>query len=316
MPDSRNRPPHPGHVLAQQAARLQPDNYPLQELHLLRYSDLDGGRIGRIGMAHIFESLRTSVFVRLQRGSSPGQPRWQSLLRNVTLEFLAPGDDQSPLQICGAVSALGRSSQRTAFAAFQNGLCLALGEATNVAIGADRRPMPIPAEARQRLQDELIALPDAAPSTTDPPALASLAGYAFSCELPTRFADTDAVGHLNNVAISRYHDNALMAFQRACLGRHSRPGERGHWRLTRHLVAMSAENFHHLPMAMGLGVSQIGSHHFSLHQALFQNGRCSGTAQCEIGCEDEHGELTPLPPDLQRLLRGWQAGPQQALIGA
>ena len=310
MPNATDPPPTLGHVLALQPARLRLDSYPLREEHALRYSDLDGGRVGRIGMAHIFESLRTSVFQRVLQGMAPGQPRWQSLLRNVTLEFLAPGDDRTALQVAGAVSAVGRSSQRTAFAAFQHGQCLALGEATNVTIGADKRPAPIPPAARQCLLDELLPLPGEALSAADPPALASLADYAFGCELPTRFADTDAVGHLNNVAISRYHDNALMAFQRACEGRHSRPGERGHWRVTRHVVAMSAENFHHLPIAMGLTVTQVGEHHFSLLQALFQNGRCSGTAQCEIACEDADGGFIPLPAELRQRLRRWQSDPE------
>lgn len=307
MPNATDSLPHHGHLLALQPARLRPDSYPLREEHALRYSDLDGGCVGRIGMAHIFESLRTTVFQRVQQGIAPGQPRWHSLLRNVTLEFLAPGDDQAALQVGGAVSAVGRSSQRTAFAAFQHGQCLALGEATNVTIGADKRPAPIPPAARERLLAELLVLPGDAPSAADPAALASLADYAFRCELPTRFADTDAVGHLNNVAISRYHDNALMAFQRAVEGRHSRHGEHGHWRLTRHLVAMSAENFHHLPMAMGLTVTQVGDHHFSLLQALFQNGQCSGTAQCEVACEDADGALMPLPAQLCDKLRRWRS---------
>ncbi len=311
MPESTDPSPQHGHVLALQPARLRLDSYPLREEHALRYSDLDGGRVGRIGLAHIFESLRSSVFERVIQDIPTGQPPWQALLRNVTLEFLAPGDDRAAVQVGGAVSAVGRSSQRTAFAAFQHGQCLALGEATNVTIGVDKRPAPIPPAARERLMDELLVLPGDAPSAADPPALASLADYAFRVELPTRFADTDAVGHLNNVAISRYHDNALMAFQRAVEGRHSGPGEHGHWRLTRHVVAMSAENFHHLPMAMGLNVIQVGEHHFSLLQALFQNGQCSGTAQCEVACEDADGALIALPAELRQRLQRWQSDPDR-----
>ena len=293
--------------------RLTPASYSLHSDYALRFSDLVDGQLSRVAVAHVFESLRSEVVdalpgLRRRHSDAPG-PRWHSLLRGVTLEFLAPVWGDAPITLAGVISAVGRSSHRSAMAVFQQGRCVALGEATNVTIDASRRPAAIPADVRDRLTTALLPQAGAALPATDPPALASVGDYPFSLVLPTRFSDTDAVGHLNNVSVSRFHDNALMAFQHACEGRFTRWGEAGHWRVTRQVVAMSAENFYPHPLQLGLRVAAMTEGSFTLHQAMFQKGRCTGTAQADVVLVDAQGQAMALTPALVAQLQRWGGAP-------
>ena len=309
-------PPHPpalGQHLAQDAARLAPANYPHRYPCALRYSDLDGSVVSRVAVAHIFEELRTCLGRDVMGGQRQQfehtHGRWHSLLRSVELEFLVEVDHNQPLDMCGGIAAVGRTSHRMAMALFQNGRCMALGESTNVTIattGNTRRPEPIPKPLREVMATALLRNVVVAVSQPDPAALQAWEDYPFTHELPTRFADTDAVGHLNNVAVLRYHDNAFMAFQHRMLGRFSRPGDDGHWRVTRHVVAMPAENFHRQSMFMGLAVHAIQDHHFTLQQALYQQGKNTGTALMQVACVDAAGQAMPLPAALREALAPWR----------
>lgn len=293
--------------------RLTPASYSLHSDYALRFSDLVDGQLSRVAVAHVFESLRSEVVdalpgLRRRHTDAPG-PRWHSLLRGVTLEFLAPVWGDAPISLASAISAVGRSSHRSAMAVFQQGRCVALGEATNVTIDADRRPAALPPAVRESLLTALLPQTQPALPATDPPALASVDDYPFSLVLPTRFSDTDAVGHLNNVAVSRFHDNALMAFQHACEGRFTRWGEAGHWQVKRQVVAMSAENFYPQPLHLGLRVAAISATGFTLHQALFQKGRCTGTAQADVELVDAQGQARALTPALVAQLQRWGGAP-------
>ena len=287
--------------------RLTPASYSLHSDYALRFSDLVDGQLSRVAVAHVFESLRSEVVDGLlgpaRRQGDPAEQRWHSLLRGVTLEFLAPVWANAPIALTGAISTVGRSSHRAAMAVFQHQRCVALGEATNVTIDASRRPAAIPTDVRDRLTTALLPQAGAALPATDPPALASVGDYPFSIVLPTRFSDTDAVGHLNNVSVSRFHDNALMAFQHACEGRFTRWGEAGHWRVTRQVVAMSAENFYPHSLQLGLRVAAMTESGFTLHQAVFQKGRCTGTAQADVVLVGAQGEAMALATALSQRLQ-------------
>ena len=293
--------------------RLTPASYSLHSDYALRFSDLVDGQLSRVAVAHVFESLRSEVVDGLlgpaRRQGDPAEQRWHSLLRGVTLEFLAPVWGDVPITLAGVISAVGRSSHRSAMAVFQQGRCVALGEATNVTIDASRRPAAIPADVRDRLLTALLPQAQAALPATDPPALASVDAYPFSLVLPTRFSDTDAVGHLNNVSVLRCHDNALMAFQQVCQGRFTRWGEAGHWQVTRQVVAMSAENFYPYPLHLGLRVAAMTEGGFTLHQAMFQKGRCTGTAQADVVLVDAQGQAMALTPALVAQLQRWGGAP-------
>ncbi len=308
-------PPHPpalGQHLAQDAARLQPANYPLHYPCALRYSDLDGSVVSRVAVAHIFEELRTGlgrdVLGQARKEYEQTHGRWQSLMRSVEFEFLAEADANQAIKVCGGMAAVGRTSHRMAMAMFQDGRCVALGESTNVTIvtvGNSRRPAPVPEPMRRAMTTAMLRDVTVAAARPDPAALPAWEVYPFTYELPTRFADTDAVGHINNVAVSRYHDNAFMAFQHGVLGRYSRPGDDGHWRVARHVVAMPAENFHRQPMFMGLAVCGIHAHHFTLQQALYQQGKNTGTALMQVACVGAAGQPQPLPAALREALAPW-----------
>jgi acyl-CoA thioester hydrolase len=112
--------------------------------------------------------------------------------------------------------------------------------------------------------------------------------YPFRHELYTRFSDTDAVGHLNNVALLRYYDDVRVRFQLECLdgGPDAGLGPHG-WHLSWVEVSFDAETFHGNTIVVASGVLDIGRDHFLLAQAMFQRDECKGTCRSSIVMLDE-----------------------------
>lgn len=296
----------PGQLLAADPARCDSSCYPLRYRCEVRYSDLDHGRLSRVALAQVFEDTR----VMLSRDILPpedrdGEPRL-SLLRSITLEAIAPADGDAPLEIAAGISAVGRSSHRTAIMLLQRGRGIAVGESVDVTVNSERRPVPVPPRYRAALDSALVRCLDTVPPAADQNSGTDWADQPFRGQLPTRFGDTDSLGHLNNVSVARYHDNAVMAFQRELLGRHKRPGEMGHWWVSRMAIDMAAESFFPAPIQYGLSVTEIGDRHFNLLVAIYQNGRCTGMAQYVVTTVDSRGRLLSIGPGLARELANWR----------
>jgi acyl-CoA thioester hydrolase len=107
------------------------------------------------------------------------------------------------------------------------------------------------------------------------PALQQPGHYSFHIELPTRFGDLDIRGHINNVSIAQYCEDARIAFQMQTVGRemYSRvtPERAVVAQMTLHFIS---EGFFPDPVDAGVGVARIGNSSYSLVVGLFQNSRC------------------------------------------
>ncbi len=93
--------------------------------------------------------------------------------------------------------------------------------------------------------------------------------------MPTRFGDLDIRGHINNVAIARYMEDARVAFQWETVGAEiydaASPVRVVVAQLTAHFVS---EGFFPTPIEAGVGIGRLGNSSYLLCCALFQEERC------------------------------------------
>lgn len=279
------------------AERLRPESYPIRVPVRIRWSDTQGGRVSPVGMAHLFEDARVFTLRALQITHAQN---FHGMARAVTIEHVADATLEDPqLELGAGIAAVGRTSFTYALAAFQNGRCVALGNAVDVRV-IDGRSGVIEDEPRAAL------LRHAMPSSSLVPPPASTAHpdrYGWSMELHTRFADTDMVGHLNNVSMMRYHDNAAMAFIREALG-HTGLDARGHEvRVVRQDAAFEAETHYGSPLTLGAAVLDIQPHWFTLGIGSFQQGKRTTTCAAVVSCRDQAGNLQVWSDDVVKQLR-------------
>jgi acyl-CoA thioester hydrolase len=290
-----------GQLLAHNPQRLQRSAYPHFCSLPIRWSDVENGVVSRIGMAQFYEDARTHVMRAILGDENFGFDKWKAVLRAITIEHLGTARPDLPITMAGTLAEVGRSSYAFALAAFQGERCVSLGRAIGVTVNDEMRPAPTPPELRLLLQSHVWPHADVIPASRGDADLPKQDNaYPFVKDYPTRFSDTDAVGHVNNVAVTRYHDNGLMAFQAEMTGRVTMHGDAGYWRVARHEISMLGESFYPAPMRVCIGVTgEIGATHFTLAQVLFQEGRCTGQAVAEISVMDASGKPRALPTVLR-----------------
>jgi acyl-CoA thioester hydrolase len=292
----------PGQLLARHELRQQPDVYPDRFEFPVRWSDTHDGIVGTLGIAQFYEDTRTKLMRDVIGEDRFSIGRWRSLMRAISIEHLAEAEFGSPLQVAAVIDQVGRSSYGFSLATFQQGRCIALGRAVGVTVSEAKRPEPIPDEPRAALLAHLWPHADATP-VTDFNIPQQVDAFRFRQDYRMRFSDTDAVGHLNNVGVVRYHDNALAALQHQLCGRVARRGEAGRWWVARREVSMLGENFYPDVISVALGVrGPIGDTDFTLAQALFQRGSCSGQALTRVCLLDAGGRPQKIDPALRERL--------------
>lgn len=99
--------------------------------------------------------------------------------------------------------------------------------------------------------------------------------YPFSCAIQTRYTDEDSLGHINNISVAAYYDEARSKFSRHVFSKVN-SGE-----MTRIVTADSrvtylAEVFHKESVEVCTGILRIGTASYEIGQAMYQDGRCVG----------------------------------------
>jgi len=99
--------------------------------------------------------------------------------------------------------------------------------------------------------------------------------YPFSCAIQTRYTDEDSLGHINNISVAAYYDEARSRFSRHVFAKVA-PAE-----MTRIVTADSrvtylAEVFHKDVVEVCTGILRIGTASYEIGQAMYQDGRCVG----------------------------------------
>jgi acyl-CoA thioester hydrolase len=132
------------------------------------------------------------------------------------------------------------------------------------------------------------------------PARLIAANYGFHLELPTRFGDLDIRGHVNNVSIAQYCEDARIAFQMETVGRAMystiTPERAVVAQMTLHFVS---EGFFPDPVDAGVGVARIGTTSYALVVGLFQNGKCIAVQESALVFVGPAGP-TPLTAEIRQ----------------
>jgi acyl-CoA thioester hydrolase len=130
--------------------------------------------------------------------------------------------------------------------------------------------------------------------------------YRFHLELPTRFGDLDIRGHVNNVSIVQYCEDARVAFQMETVGREiyqaDSPTRVVVAQLTLHFVS---EGFFPDPVDAGVAIARIGNTSYALVVGLFQNGKCIATQESSMVYMGPNGPL-PLSQDIRQRMEQYK----------
>ena len=126
------------------------------------------------------------------------------------------------------------------------------------------------------------------------------ANYRFHLEMPTRFGDLDIRGHINNVSIVQYTEDARVALQMETVGREIYVADSAVRvvvaQMTLHFVS---EGFFPDPIDAGVGIARIGNSSYVLSCGLFQNGKCIAVQDTSMVYMGSNGPM-PLTTEIRQ----------------
>ena len=133
------------------------------------------------------------------------------------------------------------------------------------------------------------------------PILTDPAAYRFWIEERVRFADLDALGHVNNNAIGVYFESVRVALMETCGG--FRPETPWSVVLARSVVEYKTELLYPATARVGARVLRLGNSSLVLGAAIFNGDTCVATQEgvCVVVDAATH-RPTPLPPALRAAL--------------
>jgi acyl-CoA thioester hydrolase len=129
--------------------------------------------------------------------------------------------------------------------------------------------------------------------------------YRFHLEMPTRFGDLDIRGHVNNVSIVQYCEDARVAFQMQTVGREiylaDSPIRVVVAQMTLHFVS---EGFFPDPVDAGIGIARLGNTSYVLAVGLFQNGKCIAAQDTSMVFMGPNGPI-PLTDEIRERMKSY-----------
>lgn len=130
--------------------------------------------------------------------------------------------------------------------------------------------------------------------------------YPFHHPVAARFADLDPLGHVNNVALTSWYEDARVAMLRQGMPRDGTP-----LAVPMALVEITVRYFLEVrypsTVSVGVGVRRIGRTSVQLDSALFLGDRCAGTASSAL-VHVHDGVPRPLPVGVREALLGVLVG--------
>ena len=109
------------------------------------------------------------------------------------------------------------------------------------------------------------------------PKLLTLESYPHQYQQETQFGDMDILGHINNVAIVKYYENARTRFLMECFENTNLFGRGGYsFVLVELTTKFLGETHFPAPLTIGTAIEKIGSSSMRTKQAVFQSGQCVG----------------------------------------
>jgi acyl-CoA thioester hydrolase len=105
----------------------------------------------------------------------------------------------------------------------------------------------------------------------------SRAAYPFFRTVPARFGDMDEEGHLNNVALAGFYEEARVSFLRHHLS--AKDGLEFRFVIANMNISYLAEAHYPGDYDIGVGVSKIGNSSFGLGAGIFLGETCLGVME-------------------------------------
>ncbi len=118
------------------------------------------------------------------------------------------------------------------------------------------------------------------------------AAYPFTADIPTRWADLDLLGHINNVSMAGLFEEGRGRFNRSLELPRDRKAIR--WLIAAVELNYLAEAHHPHDVTVASGIGQIGTRSWVIQSAAFQQGNCVATCDTTLVFTDETG-AAPFP---------------------
>ena len=144
--------------------------------------------------------------------------------------------------------------------------------------------------------------PEGRSAAAPPPDLAEAASFRFWHRDVLRWGDTDGLGHINNVTFTRFCESGRIAYATAC-------GRGLDLDADDFVVVHLSIDFHaqmHFPgdVMGGTRLLRLGRSSVRLGHGLFQDGRCTATAESVLVMLDPRtGKPRAIPDPLRAALR-------------
>lgn len=107
-----------------------------------------------------------------------------------------------------------------------------------------------------------------------------IAAYPFRAVIPTRWADLDLLGHINNVSMAGLFEEGRGRFNRSLELHHGGKGIR--WLIAAVSINYLAEAHHPDDIIIASGIGHIGSRSWTILSAAFQQGICVATCDTTL----------------------------------
>ena len=128
------------------------------------------------------------------------------------------------------------------------------------------------------------------------PARLQIAAYPFQAAIPTRWADLDLLGHINNVSMAGLFEEGRGRFNRS-LELH-RAGSGIRWLIAAVSINYLAEAHHPHDVIIASGIGHVGTRSWTIESAAFQNGQCVATCDTTLVYTNADGP-TAFPDDFR-----------------
>lgn len=136
------------------------------------------------------------------------------------------------------------------------------------------------------------------------------ANYPFSAAIPTRWADLDLLGHINNVSMAGLFEEGRGRFNRT-LNLHR--GDRSiRWLIAAVEINYLAEAHHPHDVVIASGIGRIGTKSWTIVSGAFQNGGCVATCDTTIAYTDATGAV-PFPDSFRTAFESMMAGKRASI---
>ncbi len=104
--------------------------------------------------------------------------------------------------------------------------------------------------------------------------------YPYATDIPTRWADLDLLGHINNVSMAGLFEEGRGQFNRSLGLFRNTPGVR--WLIAGVDIAYLAEAHHPAPVTIASGIGRVGERSWSIMSAAFQGQTCVATCETTL----------------------------------